>query len=219
MSRINFSPDDLLSTTRSVRKRLDLTRSVPMETIEECLHLALQAPTSTYGENWRFVVVRDSETKQGIAKWYRQGHAMFKKRQSGSADNKKSSTVARKRLLRSIDHLAQNLHNVSTLVIPCLMGRLDTKENAGDLTYQSTMYASIIPAVWNFMLAARSRSLGTCWTTLHLPYEREVAKILDIPYREIMQVAMIPVAYTLGTEFKAAPRRPLDQVMCIDRWK
>ena len=103
-------------------------------------------------------------------------------------------------------------------MVPCILGRLDSEDVAYNVQYQATMYASIIPAVWNFMLAARARGLGTCWTTLHLPFEQEVGSILEIPVQEVTQIAMIPIAYTLGTKFKAAPRRPLHEVMRLNNW-
>ena len=107
---------------------------------------------------------------------------------------------------------------VRLLLIPCLRGRLNHPDVSSDLVYQATMYASIIPAAWNFMLAARARGMGSCWTTSHLHYEREIADILNIPYHEVTQVALIPVAYTLGSDFKPAPAQPADAIMRVDSW-
>ena len=78
--------------------------------------------------------------------------------------------------------------------------------------------ASIVPATWSFMLAARARGLGTCWTTFHLAHEREAAELLGIPYEAATQAALIPVAYTKGTDFKPGPRKPLGEVIHWDRW-
>jgi nitroreductase len=99
-------------------------------------------------------------------------------------------------------------------VIPCVQGRFEGKSNA----LVASMYGSIIPAAWSFMLAARSRGLGTVWTTFHLMHEREVAEILGIPYDEVTQVSLIPVAYTIGTDFKPGRRKPLDSMIHWNSW-
>ena len=218
MPLINLTPDELLKTTRSVRKRLDLTKTVPMTIIEECMDLALQAPTSTYGENWRFMVVTDPDKKRAIAKWYKKGHELFVIRKNLSQKESKDVSSPGNRVLSSINYLAENIQDIPALMVPCILGRPDSEDVAYNVQYQATMYASIIPAVWNFMLAARARGLGTCWTTLHLPFEQEVGSILEIPVQEVTQIAMIPIAYTLGTKFKAAPRRPLHEVMRLNNW-
>ena len=218
MPLIDLTPDELLKTTRSVRKRLDLTKTVPMTIIEECMDLALQAPTSTYGENWRFMVVTDPDKKRAIAKWYKKGHELFVIRKNLSQEESNDVSSPGNRVLSSINYLAENLQDIPALMVPCILGRLDSEHVAYNVQYQATMYASIIPAVWNFMLAARARGLGTCWTTLHLPFEQEVGSILEIPVQEVTQIAMIPIAYTLGTKFKAAPRRPLHEVMRLNNW-
>ncbi|MDE0841977.1 MAG: nitroreductase family protein [Porticoccaceae bacterium] len=217
MSCHHLTPDQLLATTRSVRKRLDLTRPVEMQKIEECVHLAMQAPTSSIGQNWQFLVVRDAEKKRQIAKWYKKGHEVFLQRQADAVkDTRKDAT--NRRTLGSISYLSDHLQDVPVLLIPCLRGRLNNSEVASDIAYQATMYASVIPATWNFMLAARARGMGSCWTTLHLHYEREVADILNIPYEQVTQVALIPVAYTLGTEFKPAAPQSAEAVMRVDSW-
>ena len=218
MPLLDLTPDELLKTTRSVRKRLDLSRPVPMSVIDQCMDLAIQAPTSTYGENWRFMIITDPDKKKAISKWYKKGHDLFEIRQNRSKEEPNDVRSAKDRVLSSINYLAENLQDIPALMIPCILGRLDAEQVAYNVQYQATMYASIIPAVWNFMLAARARGLGTCWTTLHLPFEREVGNIVGIPVEEVTQIAMIPVAYTLGTEFKAAPRRPLHEVMRLNRW-
>ena len=218
MPLLDLTPDELLKTTRSVRKRLDLVKPVPMSVIDECMDLAIQAPTSTYGENWRFMIVTDPDKKKAIAEWYKKGHDLFELRQNSSKEELKGVHSAKNRVLSSINYLAENLKDIPVLMIPCILGRLDAEQVAYNVQYQATMYASIIPAVWNFMLAARARGMGTCWTTLHLPFEREVGNIVGIPVEEVTQIAMIPVAFTLGTKFKAAARRPLNEVMRLNAW-
>ncbi len=216
MALLNLTPDELLTTTRSVRKRLDLTRPVEMELIRECLQLAIQAPTGSNRQNWHFVVVTDAEKRKTIADYYRRSYTRYRNSPASAAALTENTPRAQvqQRVASSADYLAEHLHEVPVFVIPCFEGRVDGKPSA----VQASMWGSILPAVWSFMLAARVRGLGTSWTTLHLAYEREVAEVLGIPYEQITQAALIPVAYTLGTDFKPAPREPLDSILHIDRW-
>jgi nitroreductase len=205
---LDLTPDELLSTTRAVRKRLDLTRPVERDVLEECLQLAQQAPTAGYGQNWHFVVVRDAEKRAALGELWRQvAFPYIEKRMEGRAGQAL-------RIGDAVVHLAEHIHEVPVHVIPCVDGRYEGESNA----LAASMYASIIPAAWSFMLAARSRGLGSVWTTFHLIHERQAAEILGIPYEEITQVALIPVAYTLGTDFKPGPRKPLDTMVHWDRW-
>src|SRR5579883_1677612 len=114
----------------------------------------------------------------------------------------------------SSDYLADHMQDAPVLLVPCMMGRVDGKSSRE----QAGFWGSILPAVWSFMLAARERGLGTAWTTIHLFYEQEAAEVLGIPYEQVTQAALIPVAYTLGTDFKPAPRKPLDAILHFDRW-
>jgi nitroreductase len=206
--RLDLTPDELLSTTRAVRKRLDLERPVERDVLEECFALAQQAPTAGYSQTWQFVIVTDPEKKAAIGELWRQVAFPYIQRGGGARDGQ---------LLRISDavvHLAEHIHEVPVFVIPCVQGRYEGKSNA--LT--ASMFGSIIPAAWSFMLAARSRGLGTCWTTFHLVHEEEVARILGIPYDEVTQVALIPVAYSIGTEFKPGRRKPLDTMLHWESW-
>src|SRR5579875_2447627 len=216
MGLLNLTPDELLTTTRSVRKRLDLTRPVEMELIRECLQLAIQAPTGSNRQNWHFVVVTDAEKRKTIADYYRRSYTRYRNSPASAAALTENTprALVQQRVASSADYLAEHLHEVPVFVIPCFEGRVDGKPSA----VQASMWGSILPAVWSFMLAARVRGLGTTWTTLHLAYEREVAGVLGIPYEQITQAALIPVAYALGTDFKLAPREPLDSILHIDRW-
>jgi nitroreductase len=202
---LDLSVDEVLSTTRAVRRRLDLTRPVEREVLEECLRLAQQAPTAGYQENWHFVLVTDPERKRGIAELYgRSARPYLEARQRENPDRDFADGF----------HFMDHMHEVPVLVLPCIEGRGESLP-AG---WQAAHFGSIIQAGWSFMLAARSRGLGGVWTTLHLQYEREAADVLGIPYDEVMQVALIPLAYTVGTSFKPARRKPLETMVHWDRW-
>ena len=205
--------DHLLTTTRAVRKRLDLTRAVPRDLIVDCIRVATQAPAGGNVQMWRWLVVDDPTLKAGIADLYRKAYEPYIAMQREQVD-----TIGRTdagAIMASSDHLAQVLHEVPTLVIPCLIGRPEATWTQGQLT---GTYGSILPAVWSFMLAARSRGLGTAWTTLHLQYEREAAELLGIP-ENVSQVALTPVAYYTGDDFKPGSRLPADRVTYFNGWK
>jgi nitroreductase len=201
----DLTPDQLLSTTRAVRKRLDLSRPVERELLQECLDLAFQAPAGGNLQGWHFVLVTQAGRKRAISELYRRS-----KRENDPA----STPPEHQPSMDSSAYLAQHLHEVPVLVVPCVEGRV---ENA-PLLQQAVTWASILPATWSFMLAARARGLGTAWTSLHLAYEQEAATVLEIPYQQVMQVALIPVAHTIGTEFKPGPRTPSGPRVHWDRW-
>jgi nitroreductase len=205
--RLDLTPDELLSTTRAVRKRLDLERPVEREVLEECLTLAQQAPTASYAQNWHFVVVTDPGKRAALGEIWRQVAYPYLER-----GGPREGQIAR--IGDGVVHLAEHIHEVPVHVIPCVEGRFEGKPNA----LVASRLGSIIQAAWSFMLAARSRGLGTVWTTFHLLHEREAAEIVGIPYDDVTQVALIPVAYTLGTEFKPALRKPLDSMVHWDNW-
>jgi nitroreductase len=204
---LELTPDELLSTTRAVRKRLDLTRPVEREVLEECLGLAQQAPTAAYSQNWHFVVVTDAEKRAALGEIWRAVALPYLER--GGPRHGQGARIG-----DAVVHLAEHMHEVPVHVIPCIEGRLEGKPNA----LVASRFGSIIPAAWSFMLAARSRGLGTAWTTFHLMHEREAAEILGIPYDEVTQVALIPCAYTIGTDFKPGRRKPLETMVHWDRW-
>lgn len=211
---LELTPDELLSTTRCVRRRLDLTRPVETGVLEECLRLAQQAPTAGYQEDWHFVVVTDPERRAALAELWREGGRRYLGEVDPKALERLELPPDRRRLLESVLHLFEHLHEVPVHVIPCIEGRTDGRPALAQVGRWST----ICPAVWSFMLAARSRGLGTCWTSFHLYREREAADVLGLPYDEIMQAALIPVAYTIGTDFRPARRKPLDTMVHWDRW-
>jgi nitroreductase len=211
---IPLDPDELLTTTRTVRKRLDLTRPVPEELIRECLDIALQAPSGSNRQGWHWIVVTDAGQRRAIGEVYRRATEQYLA-SSGAAGKLFADDPARapvqQRVGGSVAYLAEHMAEVPVLVLPCLQAeRLPTGNQAG-------LWGSLLPAVWSFMLAARARGLGTAWTTLHLAYEDEVAAILGLP-GGVRQAALVPTAYYTGTDFRPAARQPLGEVLHWDRW-
>jgi nitroreductase len=218
MPTLDLSPDELLMTSRSVRKRLDLSRPVDPAVIRQCLEVAIQAPTSSNSQGWHFVVVTDPELSHGLATMYHKGFERYKEimipllQKHAASNEQEARTVAR--MLDSGQYLTDHLHEVPVHVIPCIHGRTDQKP----IITQAARWGSIMPAAWSFILAARSRGLGSSLTSLHLFFEQEAAELLGIPYEQVMQAGLIPVAYTLGTDFKPAACKPLESVLHWDTW-
>ncbi len=214
---LNLGPDELLSTTRSVRKRLDLTRPVEPELIRECIELAAQAPTGGNAQGWHFVVVTDEAKRRRLAEYYYEGWSlMYGDRDAATSHLPKddpSYVEATKRVIDSAQYLADHLAEVPVHIIPVIQGRTDQ----APVAMQAAIWGSLLPAAWSFMLAARSRGLGTTFTTLHLIREKESAELLGLP-DHVMQGALIPVAHTIGTDFKPGPRRDLDRIVHYDSW-
>jgi nitroreductase len=200
--------DELLTTTRSVRKRLDLTRLVEPEVILECVRLAMQAPTASNAQDWRWVVVTDADKRAAIADIYRSVGAEY----LANAASTESDPQTR-RVYQSAVGLTETLANVPVHVIPCLQNRFDESDHL----VAASSWASIIPAGWSFLLALRSRGLGSVWTTMHLAKEREVGELLGIP-ATATQAALFPVAYTIGTDFRPAARPPAASVTFWNTW-
>tara|TARA_B100000686_G_C16520643_1_gene827036 strand:- start:270 stop:911 length:642 start_codon:yes stop_codon:yes gene_type:complete len=210
---------DVLTTTRSVRRRLDLDRPVDDELIKECLEYAVQAPTGSNRQGWRFVVVTDPEKRAGLADLYRQGWERYVGMAESAAalatDENSESGTQQMRVMRSAAYLAENMHRVPAMVIPCLPGRIDRSGFGA-----TSSLASIIPSAWSFMLGARERGLGTCWTTIHLMFEEEASTLLNIPYETVSQVALITVGHTIGTDFQPATREGgADAVTSWNGWE
>lgn len=220
MALLDLSPDELLSTTRSVRKRLDLTRPVEPELLRECFELAAQAPTGGNNQGWHFVVVTDPAKRAQLAEWYRSAFQMVygdKEAAVARVDQSDPEYVAAtRRVVDSATYLADHMAEVPVLVIPCIEGRTDVAPLPQ--AFAASIWGSLLPAVWSFCLAARARGLGTCWTTLHLAFEEQSRDLLGLP-DTVMQCAMIPVAHvTGGTDFKPGPRRDLDRILHADGW-
>lgn len=207
--------DHLLTTTRSVRKRLDLNRPVEREVVEQCLEIAAQAPSGSNRQGWHFVVVTDGEKKQFIAERYRK--AWYGYNATRSVKEGPNLTAEEKQLQRVISsarYLADHLQDVPVLVIPCIEGRPEDAAPAS----QAGLYGSILPASWSLMLALRARGLGSAWTTLHLQHEREIAEMLGIP-SDISQAALLPVAYFKGDDFRQARRKPMRDRTYWNSWQ
>jgi nitroreductase len=201
--------DRLLATTRAVRKRLDLDRPVERDVVLDCLRLAVQAPTGGNQQGWRWMVVTDADKRAAIADAYNAAGAGYLKMASENPQQDPQT----KRVYESAYALTETLARVPVHVIPCIQGRIDLGHNGT----AAAAYGSILPAVWSFNLALRSRGLGSVFTTLHLFKEKEVGELLGIP-QDFTQVALLPVAYTLGTDFKPGKRKPLDSMVHWDAW-
>ena len=216
--QLHLSADEVLTTTRAVRKRLDFDRPLAMSEIRQCLDIALQAPSGSNAQSWQFMVVTEREKIEAIAKFYRKAFADYETGPSQpTAQHGDDPAMAdtQQRVLNSAQYLAANLHRVPALIIPVMPYRFDAEGTPAHRV--PGMFGSILPAVWSFMLAARERGIGSCWTTLHLEFEKEVAELLGIP-GDHTQVALVPLAYTIGTDFKVAPRKPLDSVLHVNTW-
>jgi len=200
--------DELLSTTRAVRKRLDLNRPVERQVILDCIRLAMQAPTSSNAQDWRWVVVTDADKRAAIAEVYRSIGKEYLAYAAANTTDKQTQRVYQSAFL-----LTDTLANVPVHVIPCLESRFD----ADNHLIAASGWASIIPAGWSFLLALRSRGLGSVWTTMHLAKEREVGEIVGIP-STAMQAALFPVAYTIGTDFRPASRPPPETITFWNTW-
>lgn len=207
------SVDKVLTTTRSVRKRLDLDRQVDLAVIRECLEIALQAPTGSNSQGWHFIVVTDAAKRQQIGELYAKSFFIYAQSQQEQPERKTTDSSQQRRVVSSAVYLAQNMHRVPVMVIPCIEGRVEKL----DQMTQAGLYGSILPATWSLMLALRARGLGSSWTTLHLRYADQVAELLGIP-PHITQAALLPIAYYTGDDFKPAKRLPLAQVSHWDEW-
>ncbi|HEX3271463.1 MAG TPA: nitroreductase family protein [Ktedonobacterales bacterium] len=218
---LDLTLDELLSTTRSVRKRLDFTRPVEPDVVHECLALAIQAPNGGNGQRWRWMVVTDPMKRLALGDCYRRGNDLYRPPAtilpaSPEESPPRDLEIAREqRREASSDYLAEHIHEAPVMVIPCYLARPEGKP----LSRQAILWGSILPAAWSFMLALRSRGLGTAWTTAHLEFEREAAEILGIPYERVTQVVLFPVAHTIGTDFKPGHREPLESVVRWNVWK
>jgi nitroreductase len=205
--------DRLLTTTRSVRKRLDYSRPIADSLIQECIDIAIQAPTGSNQQGWSFLVVKDAAKKKALAELYRKGFELYAQmpRPDRPAEDLRSQQMGR--VVDSAMYLAQTMEQAPVFLIPCIEGRFETQPQFA----QASMYGSILPAVWSFMLAARARGIGSAWTTIHLMFEAEAAAILGIP-SHITQTALLPVAYFSGEDFKPAKRIPSREVTYWDSW-
>lgn len=208
-----LSLEELLTTTRSVRKRLDLARPVARDLIERCIDLAVQAPNGSNQQYWRWVIVDDPAVRSRVAELYRAG-MQHQIENPGYRRDVDYTTAEAQRIGASVGYLAEHLQDVPALVIPVMSGKI----LGADVFSQASHWGSILPAVWNFMLALRAHGLGSAWTTVHLHREREMAELLGIPFDNTTQAGLFPIAYTLGTDFKPAARKPAREIIGWNHW-
>ncbi|WP_163543180.1 nitroreductase family protein [Occultella kanbiaonis] len=205
-----LSPDELLSTTRSVRKRLDLDRPVPFELVRECVEVALQAPSGGNRQAWHWIVVTDEAKRAAIGEFYARSYGAYRNERA-SRPVPSGRVAAQARVASSSDHLAEVMGRVPVLTIAAIEAPELPEGN------QAGLWGSLLPAAWSYALAARARGLGTAWTTLHLPYEHEVAALLGVP-AHVRQGVLLPTAYFTGETFRPAPREGVDSVLHHDSW-
>lgn len=213
---LDLTPDQLLTTTRAVRKRLDLDRPVERSVVEECVEIALQAPSGSNRQGWQFVLVDDPATKAALAEIYGRSFDLYASSPGASYAEGDPRAGRADAVRSSATYLRQHFHQVPVMLIPCAEGRIPSERVP--VSIQAGYWGSLLPAVWSFMLAARARGLGTAWTTLHLAHEKEAAEVLGIPYDQVAQAGLIPVAYTKGTDFAPASRLPSSAVTHWNRW-
>ena len=214
--RLNLSADEVLATTRSVRKRLDFDRTVERQIVMECLELALQAPTGSNSQGWQWVFVEDQGKKDALAAIYRERFEMYRTMPRATYDEGDTRAERMDAVVDSAGYLSDNFEKVPIMMIPCIKSRVDP--NAGTAG-SAGMWGSLLPAVWSMMLALRERGIGSAWTTLHLVGDGEqlAADLLGIP-DGYTQAGLFPIAHTLGTDFKPAKRLPAADVSHWDTW-
>ena len=215
--RLNLSADEVLATTRSVRKRLDFERPVEREIVMECLELALQAPTRSNSQGWQWVFVEDQAKKDRLAEIYRANFELYRGMPRQQYDEGDTRSDRMDAVIDSATYLSDHFEQSPIMMIPCIRGRVDS---SGGSSTGAGMWGSILPAVWSMMLALRERGMGSAWTTIHLigDGEREAAELLGIPYDTHTQAGLFPIAYTKGTDFKPAKRLPASEVSHWDHW-
>lgn len=210
---LDLSLDELLTTTRTVRKRLDFDKPVSRELIQSCIDIALQAPNGSNRQRWNWVAVDDVELKEKIAELYREGFDIERQLMAEELGTDVTE-LERTPISDSVQYLLKEIQNVPVMVIPTIEGRAEQ----WGVMKQASLWGSVLPPTWNFMLALRARGLGSAWTTIHLHKEQEVAKLLGIPYLQCTQAGLFPVAYTIGTNFKPGPRCDASQVIHWNQW-
>ncbi len=212
---LDLTAQELLTTTRSVRKRLDLSRPVDPELVHAALTDALQAPSGSNAQRWHFLVITDPSLRATIGDFYRQAVHRYLG-SSGSAARLHTDDPERGRVQErvgdSVAHLGEVMGEVPVLVLPCIAVPRGLPDGN-----QAGVWGSLLPAAWSYMMAARLRGLGTAWTTLHLTFEREIASLLGLP-EDVHQGALIPTAHTIGDTFRPAKREPLTKVLHTNGW-
>jgi len=200
-----------------VRRRLDLEREVPLDVVRECIEVALQAPSGSNQQGWHFVIVTDPAKRAALGEIYARAFAIYENLPFAAGNifqDDPARAPVQQRVMGSARYLADHMGEAPVLLVPCIEGRVDGQP----AFFSASVWGSLFPAVWSFMLAARARGLGTSWTSLHLMFEEEAAGVLGIPFDSVSQGALVPVAYTAGTDFKPGSRQPVDDVMHVDGW-
>jgi nitroreductase len=220
MDLLGLSIDDVLTTTRNVRRRLDFDRPVDRSIVEECLNLAVQAPNGSNNQGWEWIAVDDPGIRSQLADLHRQGLQAFLDHLDRHPAARSEPDIGRNERVReigeSVRYLIERMQDVPVLIVPTM--HTPTRVEGLNAFYQASLWGSVIQAVWSFMLALRARGLGSAWTTLQLWCERETAELLGIPYEKYTQVGLFPVAYTIGTDFRPAQRRPAGEVLHWNNW-
>jgi len=214
--RLDLSADEVLATTRSVRKRLDFDRPVEHDIIMECLELALQAPTGSNRQGWQWMFVTDEAKKLALRDIYLKNFMWYASQPRPTYEGDDPRAAAADKVADSAMYLAENMHRAPVLLVPCLEGR--PVDGVGGMG--ASFWGSLLPAVWSFMLALRERGIGSSWTTLHLigGGEEKAAELLGIPFDRYSQAGLFPIAYSKGTDFKVASRLPAAEVSHWDTW-
>lgn len=220
MALLNLTNDELLTTTRAVRKRLDYDRPVDDQDIRDCVRIAMQSPSGSNSMTMQFVIVQDEAKRAAIGDIYGKCFDIYRTMDGVYAGSIKKDTDSEQaqqdRVTNSAEHLAATMGQAPALVIACTKsGRLD---GAPAMMSASSM-GNVLPAMWSFMLAARARGLGTAWTTVGLMMEQEIADVVGIPFDEVQQACLSPLAYTVGTDFKPAARPDPETIIHWDSWK
>jgi nitroreductase len=209
--RLDLTIEEVLTTTRAVRRRLDFDRPVDRSVVEDCLRIAFQAPCGANSQGWGWVLVDDPDVRQEMAELYRAGFVDHAKR---NTDDEGPPQPPNPRMSESVRYLAANMQRAPVLMVPTI----DRRYGRTTTFQQASRWGSILPAVWSFMLALRSRGLGSAWTTIHLYREREMAELLGIPYPDTSQAGLFPVAHTVGTAFRPADRARSETRIFWNHW-
>ena len=212
--KLNLSVDEVLTTTRAVRKRLDVSRPVSRELLEECLELALQAPNGSNRNGWRWIIVDDPALIAKLAEEYKAAVGLLASGRMPTPNPLDSGIPGEEKILDSANALIEKLDRMPSILIPLMPGRPDGMS----VVEQASMWGSIVQAVWSFMLALRERGLGSIWTTVASRREKEIAELLGIPFDQYTQIGMFPIAYTIGTEFRKAWRKPVEDVLSYNKF-
>ncbi len=219
MTVLDLTIDEVLTTTRAVRKRLDLNRPVERAVIEECLDLALQAPTGSNQQRWHWIVLDDPEVIGQAADIYQAAMVQYSADIAAGREHYEGQTVRAEQMSESVAYLRDNMHRLPAMLIPVLADRFGVlRSDQAKTFHHASQWGSIIPSVWSFMLALRSRGMGSAWTTIHLHREQEMADLLGIPYDTHIQAGLFPIAYTIGTNFRPALRHPTAEVTAYNHW-